>query len=88
MLVSGPSGQRVTVPAGSARSVSMRKSTACCGLERHDAGRAVADAVEAGLAVDMLGGDELALERRVAAGEDAGVGRPASSQMIAGVASR
>ena len=43
-------------------------------------------AVEAGLAVDMLGGDEVAAEGAVAAGEDGNIGAPGQFADHAGVA--
>ena len=85
MLVSGPSVASVTVPDGSERIVSTMKSTACRSWSGMVGGREV-DPVEAGPAVDVLGGDEIAGEGAVAAGEDGDVGSAGEFADDAGVA--
>ena len=84
MLVSGPSAQSVTVPLSSRISVSTMKSTACCVLQRHRRLGQVR-AVEAGLAVHVLGGDQLAHQRPDGAGIDLDVGLAGQFADLAGV---
>ena len=67
-FVSGPRVQSVTVPGSAARSVSTMKSTPCCACSDLRLGQV--DAVEAGPAVDVLGGDQVAPHRPLAAGID------------------
>ena len=79
-LVSGPSVQSVTLPAGRARSSSISASTACAVGERRRRRRQVG-AIQAGRAVDVLGGDRrraraAARSRRGPAGRAARRARP------------
>ena len=84
MLVSGPVGQSVTVPGGSgAQHVDDRVDRMAVG-ERH-AGLGQAGAIQPGLAVHVLGGDQLAHQRPRAAGMDRQIGPPGELEHLARV---
>ena len=69
MLVIGPSGHSVTVPGGLGAQSLDQEIDAVPVLQRHRRLGQVGP-VQPGLAVDMLRGDQLAMQRRGAAGED------------------